>query len=496
MQKFPNWVFNQFLFWVLWLIAACSFADSLPIKIDGLFSDWGNLLPQYEDPVGDNGKSPIDFRNLYIANDDNFLFIRFDTSAELILNLDNSIVLYIDWDGQPATGYKIAGIGADVKWEFGARRGTVYSGNSTLTVRPSALGLLQSPGVSANEYEIALSLFPEHKIRLGKTISLLLRNEASSGLDTMPDSGATAYSIALDSPPSFCSIPLAREMADDIRIVTYNAHRDSLFSRMQYYSRILRAINPDIINIQETYNHTAAETAELIEQILPSATNGSWHAAQVNDCITVSRFPILETYYSDGNLVAVLSAPKCLGAEKLLLFNVHFPCCEFDAQRQRESDKIMSFIRDAKAPGGLLTVPDNTPIIFTGDTNFVGWAQQLRTILSGDIVDEERFGADFKPDWDGSDFADCLSYHNSNRVSSYTWRSDSSYYCPSRMDYIIYSDSVLELGNHFILWTSDMAAADLDYYGLQAGDVSSASDHLPHVADFRARKPKAVWTVY
>jgi len=52
------------------------------------------------------------------------------------------------------------------------------------------------------------------------------------------------------------------------------------------------------------------------------------------------------------------------------------------------------------------------------------------------------------------------------------------------------------LGNHFILWTSDMAAADLDYYGLQAGDVSSASDHLPHVADFRARKPKAVWTVY
>lgn len=496
MQKFPKWIFNQFIFAFLWIFAAPSFADSLPIKIDGLFSDWGSLLPLYEDPAGDNGNSPIDFRRLFIANDESFLFIRFDTGAELILNIDNSLVLYIDWDGQPSTGYKIAGIGADVKWEFGARRGTVYSGSSTLTVRPSTFGLQQSPTVSSNEYEIALSLSPDHKIKLGKTVSLLLRNEAEAGLDVLPDSGAVSYSITSDSLPPFQTIPLEEKMSDDIRIVSYNAHQDSLFSRTEYYSRILKAINPDIMNFQETYSYSAVETAALVEQILPSKTGESWFAAKVDDCITVSRFPILESYYSDGNLVAVLSAPKSLGVEKILVINVHFPCCESNTQRQQEADKIISFIRDAKTSGGLFTVPNKTPIIFTGDTNFVGWAQQLKTILSGDIVDEAEYGADFEPDWDGSDLAHCLSYHNSNRISSYTWRSDSSYYCPSRLDYIIYSDSVLEVGNHFILWTSDMTAADLDFYGLQANDVSSASDHLPLVADFRARIPKTVWAIY
>lgn len=471
-------------------------ADSLPIRIDGLFYDWGNLLPKYEDPTGDNGNSPIDFTRMFIANDENYLFIRFDTSAELILNINNSIVLYLDWDGQPSTGYKIAGIGADVKWNFGARRGTVYSGSSTLTVRPITLGLQQGPTVSSNEYEISLALTPEHKIKLGKTISLLFRNEAESGLDVMPDTGSITYSISSDSLPPFQSAPLEKQSNEDIRIASYNAHQDSLFSQTQYYSRILKAINPDIVNFQETYNNTAEATAALMEQILPSQTGESWYAAKVNDCITVSRFPILESYYSDGNLIAILSAPKSLGAEKILIINVHFPCCEYNTQRQQEADKITSFIRDAKTQGGLFTVPDKTPIIFTGDTNFVGWAQQWKTILSGDIVDETEFGADFKPDWDGSNFADCLSYHNSNRISSYTWRSDSSYYCPSRLDYIIYSDSVLELGNHFILWTSDMTTSDLDYYGLQADDVSSASDHLPHVADFRARIPKTVWAIY
>jgi flagellar hook assembly protein FlgD len=34
-----------------------------------------------------------------------------------------------------------------------------------------------------------------------------------------------------------------------------------------------------------------------------------------------------------------------------------------------------------------------------------------------------------------------------------------------------------------------MSASQLSLYGLQAGDVTTVSDHLPHVADFRRKVP-------
>jgi hypothetical protein len=189
----------------------------------------------------------------------------------------------------------------------------------------------------------------------------------------------------------------------------------------------------------------------------------------------------------DHNLAVLLDTSVPLGRQ-LLIAGAHFFCCTNDAGRQAECDRIMSFLRDAKTPGDYVDVPFGTMILITGDLNLVGASQQVRTLSQGDIVNNLNFGPDFGPDWDGSPFADLVSRQTERRFA-YTWRSDSGTFAPGRLDCFIYSDSVVTVGNHFIVYTPEMAVAQLAQYGLQAADVTAVSDHLPHTADFRPRVP-------
>ncbi len=68
----------------------------------------------------------------------------------------------------------------------------------------------------------------------------------------------------------------------------------------------------------------------------------------------------------------------------------------------------------------------------------------------------------------------------------YTWRNDNSSFWPGHLDYQIYTDGVLNVRNHFILYTPEMSAGNLNTYGLAVTD-SLASDHLLFCADYRLR---------
>jgi hypothetical protein len=172
----------------------------------------------------------------------------------------------------------------------------------------------------------------------------------------------------------------------------------------------------------------------------------------------------------------------------MVLTGAHMFCCTDDAGRQAEADRMLSFWSDAKNPGGSITVPFGTAFVITGDLNLVGLSQQLRTLRTGDIVNNATFGADFAPDWDATPLRDLVSSQTDQRFA-YTWRSDTSSFAPGRLDFIIYSDSVVSTGNHFSLYTPELPAPRLAQYGLQAADVTTVSDHLPHVADFRPNIP-------
>ena len=77
-----------------------------------------------------------------------------------------------------------------------------------------------------------------------------------------------------------------------------------------------------------------------------------------------------------------------------------------------------------------------------------------------------------------------------NRTRQRIWRQQPSAFFEEAIleaDWILYSGSVLDVHNDFILETRTMTAATLAANGLQAGDSATASDHDPRVADFSLR---------
>ena len=104
-------------------------------------------------------------------------------------------------------------------------------------------------------------------------------------------------------------------------------------------------------------------------------------------------------------------------------------------------------------------------------------------MLDGNIIDEDTYGSDSPPDWDGSNLADSHPRHNA-QLADYTWRADNSQYAPGRLDFVLYTDSVIREAKSFVLDTQDMNSADLATHGMLRQDCADASDHLPLVVDF------------
>lgn len=466
-------------------------AESARIYLDGLFTDWETIDPIYSDPIGDQASGTLDFGRLWVANDERYLFISIEVGAELLLAEPNAVTLYLDIDNNANTGIPINGIGAELNWVFGNKSGSFRVGSTPYTVYHENLGLITAPTVSAGQFEMVLDrnahpvgqnpLFPNITIKL-----LLVDN--GPGLDRCPDQGTTvSYSFDESPPPVLPGITLLKQDTTQFRIVSYNVLQDGIFtiSKQAAFDRMLSAIAPDIIGFEEIYNHTAIQTRDLIESMLPSQPGENWNAAKVSpDVICVSRFPILSTFniHDDGNGAFLIDLHPDF--DKQLLFIVaHLPAGQENLDRQREVDAIMAFVRDAKEPGGLLTLEENTPIIIVGDMNFVGYSQQLTTLLTGQIIYQGQFGSPFDPDWDGSDFSDLLPRHT-NSPLYFTWGNDNSLFWPGRLDLMIYSDYVLQTGSKYVLYTPDMDPDTLTAYGILPTDALTASDHVPIVGDF------------
>jgi endonuclease/exonuclease/phosphatase family metal-dependent hydrolase len=163
------------------------------------------------------------------------------------------------------------------------------------------------------------------------------------------------------------------------------------------------------------------------------------------------------------------------------------------ALRQRQADIIARWVRDAKSPGGSVTLRPGTPMVILGDMNVIDDpALYLRTLLTGDIADERQFGPDFHPDWDGTDLTDASPSHNGAGRVFYTWRDDTQRFPPGALDRVLYTDSVLEAVNSFILNTAAMSKAELREAGMQRKDGHrdprrDIHDHFPVVVDFVVR---------
>ncbi len=476
------------------IIAAVTFSSNLfsqthHIIMEGEFSDWESIVYSYNDSVGDVPSGGVDFGGLKLTNDGQFLYIYIELNHEVNLQSYLNSTLYLDTDGNDSTGLNIDGLGAELTWNFAAKSGKFYFSGDSTVISQFDIGIVTSPTVSSETFEISLELDSKpdgvNLLFEESDFSILLKDHDSG--DLLPESG---YNVTYQIQPvigvPFDMIGLSKNNSRFLRFMTWNIRVDNLFDPSLYdeYSRILNAIDPEIITFQEIYSHNAEELKALMESILPSVPGEEWFTfIDGNDIALVSRYDIIDSWLSSVRSRAFLVDLSPGYIKNLLVIGVHPPCCNNDGGRQYEVDAMMAFLRDATQGGGAVQLEPNTPVIFAGDFNFVGDKTQLETMLTGDIVDNFTWGEDFAPDWDGTFLRDAISRHTA-LSQTYTWQNEFSVFSPGRLDFIIFTDSAIEMEKTYLLRTDELLPDSLSKYGLLTADTRLASDHLPVVADF------------
>ena len=460
-----------------------------PITIDGLFDDWAEVDISYSDSQGDGVDA--DFADIKITYDNDFLFIYFNVhDGEYLMQDWNEFHLYIDADNDTTTGYYINGIGAEMDWLFGDRSGSYYIMDGIIDIYQNDLTLRMAPTITNHEFEICISRNSNVLTMDGTQVLVegkVILTDTGPNADQIPDeNGGISFSIGEDyiMPPT----PISFDKRDetDIRLVTHNVWNSSLLDPNYevYFQRIYQALDPDIVALQEMYENTN-QLHSLFNDWFPDE---QWYvSSQFRDNIIISKYPVLEEDYftsSERTMVAMLNTEDDLGSN-LMIFNAHLACCNNDESRQYDADEFVSNWRDWREnDNGPFTLTEGTPFVYVGDFNLVGYRQQLTTFTEGDIEDENTFGDDYNLDWDNTSIADLFSRHSHIRMG-YTWRWDNSSFSPGKLDYVLYTDSVLDTSKHFVFNTLTMDSASLAEYGLEEMDSYNSSDHSPRVLDIK-----------
>jgi hypothetical protein len=195
-----------------------------------------------------------------------------------------------------------------------------------------------------------------------------------------------------------------RRLPTDLRVVSYNIYFDSIFpspSRTtdEKFARVIKALDPDILNLQEIYGGTPLQVQNLLNSISPLPNGASWQIRKGTDNVIASKYPFHTiSATGGGEVIGLVDLPNEQFAKDFFFSNNHYSCCggvSNDPPRQNQSDDIMRWIRNYRSPGGVYDLPSGTPFAIVGDLNIVGGPGPLDTLITGNIANETVFGSDF-----------------------------------------------------------------------------------------------------
>ena len=484
-----------FLFSMLSILPFLSAQNSGRIVVDGKFDDWSTnsqYVSRLDDASNDGGD--VDIKYIEVSNDDDYLFMHFELSAEIDIVDDfetpSRMKLFIDADNNANTGLSVNGIGADYLFDFRNRDVIYYTSNTNYTYYSFYdMGYAHLPTVTSEEFELLMDRYYFNQPVFTNTIKLFLKEDIDDD-----ETEVMTYTMINDM-PDFQPIDMSKPNLDHFRLLTYNTLQDGLLENDQAIpiKRIIAAADPDIIHLNEVYDTPAFFVENEMEDIL----DGDWTAHKYNgENIVASRYPIITTYeiYYGRLGAALIDLPDDKFDKDLLAVVGHLSCCGKDDQRQDQVDALIEFLADAKTPGGILTLEEGTPMLFSGDMNFVGYDEQINTVIDGNIMNNNVYGPDTKPDWDNGNFSDFRPLQMSAPTAT-TWNTkfpDPGDYPSGRLDFVFYGSSALQPRKGFVINTRDLSDEDLSAYGLLQSDSYFASDHLPLVTDFSGLSTNSV----
>jgi len=457
-----------------------------PIFFDGRVIEWENTY-QIIDDANDGGF--YDIVSLNVDNDNHFVYFNIEFENEINLTEDNPIELYIDTDDDATTGLQFAGLGAELIWYFGENEGQFVYNNNWYNIDFADVKMRALPTHTGKNFEVAFGkdvvisganqpLFPSNSIRV-KAVDI-------NSNDFVPNLNISLQYVMDEVTLSNPNLPLQKLNPATVRLMNWNTEFDGIldFNRRESFIEVIQTVQPEIIAFQEVWATTVTNMQDFLTDTF--GTNAGWYIAKNEDNnIIVSKYPIIGNYniLSGSRLQAVLiDLPSNLYDDDLLLVNAHFSCCGADDNRQLQANAFAQFILDVKDNSFTgFDVAAGTPFMLVGDLNLVGDFQQLETALTGNIYENGSISGS-PLDWNNGELTNLFASQTDLPVA-YTWRNDFGSFPPGKLDYIIYSSSVMDIENSYIIQTETMSADKLNQYNLNLEATSTASDHFPIVAD-------------
>ena len=293
-----------------------------------------------------------------------------------------------------------------------------------------------------------------------------------AGIVFAPTTASTSFEIRVNKPfAKLPTTPFSFEKKGDIRVVSWNVQFGNLLDDTERSSRILKALQPDVLLLQEL---DGDDNSNALGEFLSTVLEGPWSIgfSKVSGTERHQRLvsAIATRFNAFDSSVRPLSNSKnkplravVCGTETssgpATFISLHLRCCggptgEAEAERQEQAKKVRLILE---------SITSNTFIV-AGDWNLVGTMKPLEIVKSSDfaIVDA------FQPDG----------------VLNATWSDTTSSFTPGRLDWMLYSPKTLEANQSFVLDTKDLDSNTLLAHDLLAEDTAELSDHLPLVADF------------
>src|ERR1700677_2942823 len=167
------------------------------ITIDGSFDDWAGVPLAYTEAEGST--NAIQYENIYIANDETNLYIRFTLYSPRANAFANSYDnIFIDADNNPGTGYAVGGIGSEMLIQWGAGYEEATGAFNEGSINGLGWNIAGSP--DSTDFEIAISLGATdatggNPVFSSNTIAILLEGDNTGYANPIfaPPSGGMVY---------------------------------------------------------------------------------------------------------------------------------------------------------------------------------------------------------------------------------------------------------------------------------------------------------------
>ena len=447
-------------------------------RIDGLFPEWSEKIQA--------------------RADGEYIYLKFTLPTEVTLQgAPHPIRLFLDLDDNPETSDaglgKTFGLGPDLVVTFSPTRsngargsgvGVVGTGISVdgEAVSPGRLGLIFAPITEARSFELRLARPVMSTASDPKSLSLVLAVAAGEASDAW-----RSDVLQVRLPPRTAverGLPAIPDGGDGrIRLVSWNVFFARPLANPEPFARIFRALNPDIIMLQEWEKVDGRSLAAWFDTHVPRET--PWHALTSTGwgVALVSRTPLArlglakvarpdgapaDDFRPDESLrVVAARTDTVLGPVEIA--SIHLRCCGYAGSWQdrarvaevRTIHRMLSSAFDAQA----------SIRVVGGDFNLVGSREPLEVLSAG----LGRGGGDLLPA--RTPLVGDQAHH--------TWRDPRSRFTPGRLDWILYDGAAAVEAESFVFDTRGLRPEALAQANLELTD-SDVSDHFAVVLDLLA----------